>query len=231
MFKLALNAGHGINTAGKRTLKSIDPAETREWTLNSRICDKVEDILADYEMQIVRTDDKSGCDDIPIQKRTATANAFSADIYVSVHHNAGINGKSGGGIMAYTYPTVDEVTKKLQMCLYDKLVAKTGLKGNRVDPLETADFAECRLTKMPAVLLECGFMDSLTDTPIILTEDFAQKAAEGIAEAVIEYGKIKKREKSGLYRVQTGAFSERKNAEKLLQSLKNAGFDGFIKYE
>ena len=30
MFKLTINAGHGINTAGKRCLKSIDPAETRE---------------------------------------------------------------------------------------------------------------------------------------------------------------------------------------------------------
>ena len=34
-----------------------------------------------------------------------------------------------------------------------------------------ADLAECRLTAMPAVLLELGFMDSATDSKIILTED------------------------------------------------------------
>ena len=41
MFKIALNAGHGLKTAGKRCLKSIDPNETREWVLNSRIEEKI----------------------------------------------------------------------------------------------------------------------------------------------------------------------------------------------
>ena len=31
IFKLALNAGHGLYTEGKRCLKSLDPKETREW--------------------------------------------------------------------------------------------------------------------------------------------------------------------------------------------------------
>ena len=41
MFKIAIDAGHGLYTAGKRCLKSIDPNETREWVLNSRIAGKV----------------------------------------------------------------------------------------------------------------------------------------------------------------------------------------------
>ena len=41
-FKLALSAGHGMYTAGKRCLKSIDPNETREWWLNDRIADRIE---------------------------------------------------------------------------------------------------------------------------------------------------------------------------------------------
>ena len=39
MFKIALNAGHYLNTAGKRCLKKLDKNETREWVLNNRICD------------------------------------------------------------------------------------------------------------------------------------------------------------------------------------------------
>ena len=49
MFKIALDAGHGLYTAGKRCLKAIDPNETREWWLNDRICDKVEKKLASYD--------------------------------------------------------------------------------------------------------------------------------------------------------------------------------------
>ena len=41
MYKIALNAGHGMSTPGKRCLKSIDTNETRENFLNRRICDKI----------------------------------------------------------------------------------------------------------------------------------------------------------------------------------------------
>ena len=41
-------------------------------------------------------------------------------------------------------------------------------------------------TTMPATLIELGFMDSTTDTPIILTERFADQAAAGLAAALVE---------------------------------------------
>ena len=183
MFKLALNAGHGYNTAGKRCLKSIDKNETREYVLNKRICDKVQSKLSYYEgIALCRIDDGS---ELAISERAGKANTFGADLYIAVHHNAGIKGGSGGGIVAYVYLKVDEVTKAWQKALYDGLIAKTGLRGNRASPLCSANFGEVRQTRMPAVLLECGFMDSVVDTPIILTEEFAEKAAEAIVEAIV----------------------------------------------
>ena len=104
MFRLALNAGHGRNTAGKRCLKSIDPNETREWILNSRICDKIQVKLSTYDgIEVKRMDDATGVVDRTIATRTKTANTYGADFYLSVHHNAGIHGGTGGGIVAYTY--------------------------------------------------------------------------------------------------------------------------------
>lgn len=182
MFKLALNAGHGYETAGKRCLKSIDPKETREYELNRRICDKIEAILGDTDIQIIRIDNGT---DIPIRSRAASANAGGADFYLSIHHNAGIRGGAGGGIESYVYPSVDAVTLNWQRTLYNAAVAATGLRGNRAQPLRSADFGELRLTKMPAVLVECGFMDSTTDTPIILGDDFAQKIANALSEVII----------------------------------------------
>ncbi|MBP3705894.1 MAG: N-acetylmuramoyl-L-alanine amidase [Clostridia bacterium] len=190
MFKLALNAGHGYNTAGKRCLKSIDPKETREYVLNKRICDYIQKTLSEYkDIEVLRTDDGS---EISVAKRAATANKFNADVYISVHHNAGIKGGKGGGIEAYVYLNVDSKTKDWQKSLYDSLISTTALKGNRAMPIKSANFGELRLTKMPAVLLECGFMDSLVDTPIILTDEFAQKAAQAIADTVIQKSGLKK---------------------------------------
>ncbi len=183
MFKLALNAGHGYETAGKRCLKSIDQNETREYVLNRRICDKIEAILGTTDIKIIRIDNGT---DIPIRTRAAKANAQNADLYLSIHHNAGIGGGTGGGIEAYVYPAVGANTLNWQRIFYDAVVVETGLRGNRAQPLRSADFGELRLTKMPAVLLECGYMDSTTDTPIILTDAYANKIADACAAAIIK---------------------------------------------
>lgn len=190
-MKFALNAGHGYNTAGKRCMKSIDPNETREYVLNKRICDKVQSICKDYTgIDILRIDDGT---EMSLNTRAKLANNWKADYYIAVHHNAGIYGKSGGGIEVYTYLIATAKAKSLQEAVYKKLIAYTGLKGNRSQPLRKANFAECRLTKMPAILIENGFMDSTHDTPIILTEDFANKSAQAIADVMIQLSGAKKK--------------------------------------
>lgn len=197
MLKIAINAGHGLYTAGKRCMKSIDPAETREWSLNSRIVSKVTEKLKNYTgYELLRIDDPTGKTDIPLKTRTDKANKWGADFYLAVHHNAGINGGSGGGIVCYTYTKVDQTTKDWQKAIYDSLIKHTGLKGNRSQPLASADLHECRETSMPAVLIENGFMDSTTDTPIILTEDFAEKSADAVVEVLAAKGGLKKKEET-----------------------------------
>ena len=193
-YKIALNAGHGINTAGKRCMKSIDPNETREWTLNSRICNKIEEKLKAYEgYELIRCDDTSGKVDHSISTRAKKANNFKADFYLAIHHNAGIGGGSGGGIEAYVYTKVDTATKEWQKAIYDGIIKHTGLKGNRSQPLRAADFGELRETAMAAVLVECGYMDSTTDTPIILTDKFADQVAAGCVEALVAKGRLTKK--------------------------------------
>lgn len=183
---IALDAGHYLGTPGKRCLKSIDPGETREWVLNSRIAEKVQKILADYQVDILRVDDPTGQTDVTLQQRTDKANAAKADLYLSIHANAGINGGSGGGIVMYAWD-VDpgEESLRVRDTIYQYTVSTTGLKGNRANPLALANFHVLRETNMPAVLGEFGFMDSTTDTPIILTEEFADHCADGIAAALV----------------------------------------------
>ena len=194
MYKIALNAGHGINTAGKRCLARLDPNETREWKLNSRICNKIEDKLKAYDgYELIRLDDTTGKTDIALKTRTNKANEFGADFYLSIHHNAGVNGGNGGGIIAIVYNKVDNTTLNYQEALYDSLIKHTGLKGNRSQPLQKQDLHEVRESKMPAVLLECGFMDSATDVPIILSDTFAEQVANACVEVLIEKGGLTKK--------------------------------------
>ena len=236
MFKIALTAGHYKYTSGKRCLKKLDKNETREWVLNDRIADKVEKLLKSYEgYSLIRTDDTTGEKAIELKERISAANKFGADIYISIHHNAGIAGGKGGGIVAYTYTKVSQVTKEWQRELYEALIATTGLKGNRAQPLATANLAECRDTAMPAVLLELGFMDSATDVPVILSEDYADACAEAIVSVLVKRGNLVKKQGNNKidkhYRVQVGYFSKKENAEALVAKLEAAGFDAIIKEE
>lgn len=229
MFKIALDAGHRYDTPGKRCLKTLDPKETREWWLNDRICDLVEKLLAGYNgVEVLRVDDTNGKKEIGLSARCTAANNWKADFYLSVHHNAGVKGGKGGGIVAYTCKGAGQETKAWQKDLYDALISHTGLKGNRSAPLAESNLYVLVNTKMPAVLLELGFMDSSTDVPVILSDDYAQKCAEAIVEVLVERGSLAKKagaaQKPALYKVQVGAFANKANADKLAADLRAKGY-------
>ena len=212
-FKIALSAGHGKYTAGKRCLKSLDSKETREWVLNSRIADKIENLLKDYSgYELLRLDDRSGVTDVSLMTRSDAANKFKADFYLAVHHNAGVNGGKGGGIVAFTYTKPSAKSLEWQKDLYNALIAKTGLRGNRSVPLAKANLHECREPYMPAVLLELGFMDSITDVPVILTEKYAEQCAQAIVGVIADKGKLAKKQTSYKVRVTVDALNIRAGA-------------------
>jgi len=189
---LALNAGHGINTKGKRCMAALDKNQTREWWLNARICERIEQKLKNYkDYEVIRLDDPTGVKDIALKKRTTTANNFGATFYLSIHHNAGIKGGKGGGIVTYVHSSPSKESVEWQEALYEALIDHTALKGNRADGTCRANFHECRESKMPCVLLECGFMDSSTDVPIILTDNFAEAVATACVEVIVKRAKLK----------------------------------------
>ena len=193
-FKIAITAGHYKYTPGKRCMKALDPNETREWVLNDRIADKVEKLLKNYTgYELLRTDDTTGEKEVDLGDRTAAANKWGADFYLSIHHNAGANGTAAGGITAYIRKNPLAASVEWQKELYNALVAETGLKGNRASPLYRENLHEVYVPKMPSVLLELGFMDSKTDVPIILTEDFANKCAKAIVSVIVKRGGLKKK--------------------------------------
>lgn len=188
---IALDAGHGMKTAGKRCMKSIDPHETREWYLNDRIADRAQELLSTYDCAVIRVDDTTGAKDIPLSTRVNTANNAKADMYISIHHNAGISGRSGGGTVVYYYSGKDE--RRVQaMHLYDSITARTGLTGNRSSKVIKNGFYVIKNTTMPAFLIENGFMDSTHDTPIILTQAHAEKTAQGILNFLVACLKLEK---------------------------------------
>ena len=193
MFKIAYCAGHYLQTPGKRVPQALDPNETREWVLNDRVARYFAEAAGQYEgVELLRTDDPTGKTLVDIPERCAGANSWGAELYIDMHHNAGINGGSGGGVIAFCYPGSAE-GKKYRDAIYEAVIAAGGLKGNRAQPLQEKKFDSLALTHMPAVLMEYGFMDSATDVPVILTDAYAKLVGYATMEGIAKVKGLRKK--------------------------------------
>lgn len=175
MVKVVFDAGHGINTPGKRS-----PADEREWSFNNAVLNACVAHLKTYNgVEILRVDDASGKSDIPLITRTNRANAWRADIYVSIHHNAN-TAKWGawGGVETFVFPTASAKSIALANAVHPRIVKAMGLRDRGV---KRKDLHVLRETRMPAILTEGGFMDSTTDIGAL--RDNAKLKAQGIAIA------------------------------------------------
>ena len=195
---IALDAGHGMTTAGKEITLSGYP-KTKEWYLNDRISDRVEELLSDYDCKVIRVGDTTGKKDISLAQRVKTANNAGATVYISVHHDSGVGGGTGGGTTVFYYSNSSARLSQAQR-LYNAVISKTGLVGNRANKVVKKGFYVIKNTKMPAFLIENGFMDSATDVPIILSPEHAEKTAQGVLSFLVsEYSLKKKNATEGKY--------------------------------
>lgn len=188
--KLVLDAGHYLGTAGKRT-----PDGVREWTLNNKVCEYIGEYLKDYNVKIYRVDDTTGEKAIDLAERVKKTNKINPDIFVSIHHN-GLKGKwgnhTGTEVYSHTYGSAED--KKIAKLLAPKISKATGLKNRGA---KTAQFEAltCKAS-IPAVLCEGGFMDSTIDEPVITSEKGQRAYAKAVADGVIEYLKLEKKQLS-----------------------------------
>jgi len=186
MVKIALDAGHGLNTAGKQT-----PDGIKEWTLNDRVRDKVVVILSDYDCEIIHTDNDEGATDESLSSRVAKYKAAGVSAFVSIHHNA-FTGKwnTATGVEVYTDKNPTAKDTQLATMIYNRLVANTGLRGRGI---KKAAYTVINQNTIPAVLCEGGFMDGSNDYKVI-TSDAGQTAyAKAVAEGLIEFCGLKKK--------------------------------------
>lgn len=196
-FKVGGCAGHGgyrtLNpktyaTAGKRT-----PDGEPEWIFNDKVIRAFEDELNKYQgVEFRRFDDSTGKTDVPLKTRTDRANNWNADIYISFHHNAN-TGSWGNwtGIETYTQVGVRGKAVELAKLVHPAMIKAYGLRDRG---LKTKDLHITRETKMPAVLLEGGYMDSRIDIVKMRDNSVLENAGRLVAQAVAKYANLKLKE-------------------------------------
>lgn len=177
---VAVDAGHGHNTPGKRT-----PDDSmREHDFNGNVATKVCNILNQNGIETYRSDDITGNTDVPLITRTNNINSKKANICVSIHANAH-TGQWGeaNGIETYIIARGGEA-EKIANIVQRKLIENTGRKDRGV---KVSNLHMCRETNMPAILCECGFMDNREEAELLKSEEYRTKCAEAIAYGILEY--------------------------------------------
>lgn len=208
MIKVAYDAGHGLQTPGKRT-----PDNEREWNFNDIVARAFAKELSLYDgVTTKRFDDPTGKTDVPLKTRTDGANNWDADYFISFHHNANTGQWgtwTGVETFTYSYPKIESV--QLAMALHPAVVKAYGLRDRSI---KKADLHIVRETKMPAILIEGGFMDSTIDIKKLRDNTVLENAGRSVAQALAKYLKLKLKKMEATSMLQTSRETMRKEAIK-----------------
>ena len=218
MAKVFLDAGHGGKDPGALGNGLM------EKDINLAVTLKVGQILTNHGVIVSysRTTDVF----IELADRTAMANNFGADVFVSLHCNA-FHDSSAQGVETYSYPGSAKGTN-LARAIQDSIVSSGVYTRDR--GTKTANYAVLRLTNMPAALVEMGFITNGEDAYILVNRQ--EELAEAIAKGILNYLGIPYEDaNTTLYKVQVGAFSIRANAENLANELRIKGYEVIIIFE
>lgn len=158
--------------------------------------------------------------------RCAESDKFGAQLHVPIHSNA-CNGQVSGTRMFCS--SLSGEGYKACKAIFDVLAPFT--PGTSENIKANPGLFEIRVPKAPTAYAEIDFHDNVSVAKWIVehTTEIGEKLAEGICNYFNIKYKAKTEDSGKLYRVQVGAFKSKTNAENLLNKLKAAGFDGYIK--
>jgi N-acetylmuramoyl-L-alanine amidase len=193
---ICLDPGHGGKDSGKTDRHNYE----KEYTL--LLARQVESLLKESGFNVIMTRTRDEAVELP--DRPLIAERHGADLFVSMHYNAantdvrgaevycltpaGMNSSDVGGGRASQSADIGnahdernallayEVQKSI---IHDRLLDDRGVKRSRFEVLCQA--------RMPAILIEGGFMSQPADAKNIYDSGFRKRMARAIVEGILAY--------------------------------------------
>ncbi|MBR4110635.1 MAG: N-acetylmuramoyl-L-alanine amidase [Clostridia bacterium] len=197
-YIIVIDAGHGEPDGGAVSVNGI-----RESDLNLQVAKLLEEELIGlgYEVIMTRKDENNIADNdlqsstirkikvSDINNRIDITNNSNADMLISIHMNKFSSEKYYGWQTFY---------KKNSS--YSKILAENIQKGinNNIErenkrtelPIENIKLID--KSKIPAVIVECGFLSNIEDVRLLQTEEYRKQIVNGIIEGIEEFYSIDK---------------------------------------
>ena len=204
-YKVSIDAGHGMNTGGKRT-----PKLKKDLVVGGKVVKKKGNIIHEFEfnikvakalkkalercgIEVKIVNDETGKVDTPLSTRASRANAYGSDLHISCHYNAvgscaAFQSRAKGLLVLKTLNCSSGSTKAAN-CIHDAIKGNySHTYGVGVDKNWSGfTLAILRQTNMPAVLIEYGFMDYEEEAMKMLDPKWYTKLAEDTCKGICKY--------------------------------------------
>jgi len=200
---VVLDAGHGGHDKGAAAPSEFE----KNFALD--VARRVRNELQNAGIRVVMVRNNDSF--VELQKRAAVANAQQNSIFVSIHFNAADWNRSANGLEIFAITPRGSPSTEYDELLVRDMVNEFGNKnetqsftlasviyhsllGSNLDMFDRgvkrARFAVLRLTKVPAVLIEGGFLTNTGDARRVASTEWRNKYAKAIATGIIEYQRL-----------------------------------------
>ena len=196
---VVLDPGHGGSDKGQVSRHGCE----KDFALD--VARKVRPLLQAKGARVIMT--REGDYFVPLEVRAKIANAARNAIFVSIHFNASNDDPNATGFEIFSFTPrgapstsdsaaaasslnmqpgseVDSQSLALSACIYHSLL---GHIPDYDRGIKRARFAVLRLTKVPAVLIEGGFLTERGESKLIANKDWRAKLAGAISVGIENY--------------------------------------------
>ena len=193
-MKILIDAGHGIDTPGKRSPDGL----FREYLWNRQVADLVLDKLLNAGIDAFLVVPETN--DVPLRNRVNRVNSFCNRfgapnvLLVSIHANAAGNGSVWMNAKGWSCYTSKGNTKSdlVAECLYDAFEEDFPDRKIRKDMSDgdrdwEENFYVLAKSRCPAVLLENFFYDNKEECAWLLQEETKRRIASAAVKGIIKY--------------------------------------------
>lgn len=178
---VVIDPGHGGYDLGAR----MSACDEKSLALSTALLTKKHLIDMGYRVILTRSRDVF----MPLEKRASIANETKSKLFVSIHYNAAKN-TVAKGIEVFYYVSADKFrtgsSKKLAARVLNKVIDKTVAESRGI---KEGNFYVIRETRMPAILIEAGFMTHPEELHLLKDIHYRDKIARGIAEGIDSFFK------------------------------------------
>jgi len=199
---VVLDPGHGGHDKGQMSRYGAE----KDFALD--VARKLRPILQAKGFRVIMT--REGDYFVPLEVRAKIANSARNSIFVSIHFNAtnddpnatgfeifsftprGAPSTSDGNVTSRSFnmqpgSSVDAQSMALSACIYHSVLGQLREYDRGI---KRARFAVLRLTTVPAVLLECGFLTERGESKLISNKDWRAKLAGAIGVGIENYQEL-----------------------------------------